>query len=56
MGGIERAQISDMELLTMFPNTTQADTLADLRYMAYCLPAEDVEEMLCVIQEGVDNK
>jgi hypothetical protein len=56
MGGIERAQTHDMEMLTMYPTSTQQDADADFRYMMYYLPAEDVAEILDVVADGVTTE
>lgn len=53
MVDVFRAQTSDMELLTLFPEKTTADTVADLRVLSYDLPNEDVAEILGVIATGV---
>lgn len=53
---IERAQLSDMELMTLFPVQTTAETQADLRFMNYVLPEEDVQEILAVIAKGVTQE
>ena len=50
---IERAQLGDIELMTLFPAQTQGDTRAELRFMNFLLPDEDVKEILEVIAKGV---
>lgn len=53
---IERAQTDDIRSLTSFPDATLADTVADLRYMGYLLPGDDVSEILSVVAEGVNDQ
>lgn len=53
MSKIVRAQISEIEFLTQHPVDTRKDTLSDLSYLRYMLPADDVLEILGVIALGV---